>query len=53
MVVPSPSETWFRSMSVEESFRRVQGRAHPREMQPTGGLRDSADRLGRGGGMVS
>ena len=30
----------------------MQGRAHPREMQPTGCPRDSAGRLRRGGGMV-
>ena len=50
--VPSPSETWFRGMSVGGSFRRVQGRAHPREMQPTGCLRVSVCRLRRSGGMV-
>ena len=52
-LVPAPSETcWFRGMSVGGSFRRVEGRAHPQEMQPTGCLRDSACRLRRGGGMV-
>ena len=49
-LVPCPSETWFRGISVGRSFRWVWGRAHPQEMQPTGGLRDSACRLRRGGG---
>ena len=51
-IVPSPSETWFRGMSVGGSFRRVWGRAHPQEMQPTGRHRDSACRLRHGGGRV-
>ena len=51
-LVPSPSETWLWSMSVGGSFRRVEDRAHPREMQPTGCLRDLACRLRRGGSMV-
>ena len=50
-LVPSLSETSFRGMSMGGSFRRVWGRDHPRKMQPTGCLRDSADRLRRGGGM--
>ena len=43
---------WFRGTSVGGSFRRVKGRDHPRKMQPTGCLHDSADRLRRGGDMV-
>ena len=39
-------------MSVGGSFRRVLGRAHPQEMQPTGCHRDSACRLRHGGGIV-
>ena len=50
-LVPTPSETWFRGMSVGGSFRRVSGRAHPREMQPTGCLRDPPGRLRRGDGI--
>ena len=52
LVVPSPSETWFRGMSVGGSFRRLKGQAHPREMQPTGCLSDSACRLRRDDGMA-
>ena len=53
LAVPSPSETWFRGMSVGGSFRRVYGRAHPQEMQPTDCNRDSACWLRQSGGMVS
>ena len=47
-LVPSPPEAWFRGMSMGGSFRRRLGRNHPREMQPTDYLHDSADRLRRG-----
>ena len=52
-LVLSPSKTWFRGMSVGGSFRRVQGRAHPQEMQPAGCNHDSACWLRQGGSVVS
>ena len=51
-MVPSPLETCLWGMSVGGSFRRVNGRDHPREMQPTGCLGHLAGRLRCGGGMV-
>ena len=51
-LVPSPSETWFWGMIVEGSFRLVYDRTHLQEVQPAGYIRDSAGRLGRGGGLV-
>ena len=39
-------------MNMEESFWWVQDWTHPQEMQPTGCLRDSVDRLRCGGNLV-